>query len=68
MGPEEVGNSQNCGPIFGGGCDMRVMDKCDIDKISYSNLYNFYDNKEKSEQLLVGTHSRCPYLVKEYEI
>ena len=38
----------NQGPLFGGGCDLSITDRCDRDSESVSNFPYSFNNEEKT--------------------
>jgi hypothetical protein len=40
-------NHKDYGPIFGGGNDLAIGNKCNLDKSSYANFPTSYNYKEK---------------------
>ena len=60
------------GPIFGGGHDLRIADKCNTNTNSFSNLGHTYElpvsytyGTTEAQSLLAGS---SPFKVDEYEV
>ena len=53
------------GPIFGGGADLLISDKCSTNNDSYSNLSHSYSCKGLPLTLLTGDYN---FLIDEYEV
>ena len=68
----------DCGPVFGGGWDIKIVDQCNIGRECTSYIYSFKkcvytDEKEAEErnsQILIGYDSwKMPkFSVSEYEV
>ncbi|XP_053206850.1 uncharacterized protein LOC128391045 [Panonychus citri] len=56
---------QRYGPIFGGGADLAISDKCNSNMESYSNLPHSFDGEHANNYILMGDYHFC---VKDYEV
>jgi hypothetical protein len=63
----------NCGPVFGGGHDIRIYNCANINKNSYCNFPTSYNSKDKykcnqeSCNIFCGTPSGY-FSIQEYEV
>lgn len=42
-----IHNNRQCGPCFGGGCDIAISDKCNLNNYSGSAFPDSYNFKSK---------------------